>query len=79
MGFSIQTMVQKGVKSAVKAAIGLAFGFLVAHNIDLAHFGVTVDQGVLVDAVAGGVAVAAVAILEGLRNFLKQKLNIGWL
>lgn len=79
MGFSIQTMVQKGVKAAVKTVIGLAFGFLVAHNIDLAHFGVTVDQGMLVDAVAGGVAVAVVAILEGIRNLLKQKLKIGWL
>jgi len=73
MSFSITVMLQKAVQSGVKALVGVVIGFLGADT--LAKFGVQVD----VQALTVALSALAVAGLEALRNYLKQKFKLSWL
>lgn len=73
MNFSLGVTLQKILKSAIKALLGIAIGFIGAEN--LSKHGVQVDVEVL----AGGLAVLIVGLLEGLRNIAKNKLGWKWL
>lgn len=73
MGFSISVMLQKAVQSGVKALVGILIGFVGADR--LASLGVQVD----ISALTLGLSTLAIAGLEALRNYLKQKFKISWL
>lgn len=73
MGFSIAVMLQKAIQSGVKALVGVVIGFVGADT--LSRFGVHVD----VQALTVALSALAVAGLEALRNYLKQKFKIWWL
>lgn len=70
MNFSISVMLQKAVQSGVKALIGIVIGFIGADR--LASLGIQVD----IAALTLGLSTLAIAGLEALRNYLKQKF--GW-
>lgn len=71
--FSIVLMLQKAVQSGVKALVGIAIGLVGADT--LTKFGIQVD----VQALTVALSALAVAGLEALRNYLKQKLKVSWL
>lgn len=73
MEFSIMKMLEKAVQAGVKALLGIVIGFVGADQ--LANLGIQVD----VQALTVGLSALAIAGLEALRNFLKQKFKISWL
>jgi len=73
MNFNLQITIQKVLKSAIKAGLGVIIGFIGAEN--LKNHGVNVDIEVL----SAGLSVVMIGLLEGLRNILKNKFKIKWL
>lgn len=73
MNFSFSIMLQKAVQSGVKALVGILIGFVGADR--LASLGIQVD----IAALTLGLSTLAIAGLEALRNYLKQKFKISWL
>lgn len=70
MDFKIGVMIEKGLKPAVKAGIGVIIGIIGAENLQKA--GVHVDTEVL----AGVITIFVVGFLGSARNYAKHKL--GW-
>lgn len=73
MNFSIAIMIQKAVQSGVKAILGVLFGVVSAET--LKSYGLEINVEVLTVALSA----LAVAGLEALRNYLKQKFKLSWL
>lgn len=73
MSFSLQITLQKMLKSAIKAGLGVVIGFIGAEN--LKNHGVNVD----IELLSAGLSVVVIGFLEGLRNLLKNKFKISWL
>lgn len=73
MNFSLSVTLQKVLKSAIKATLGVVIGFIGAENLQ--KHGIQVDVEIL----SGGLAILVIGLLEGLRNIAKNKLSWKWL